>query len=105
MGLRHIVEVHPVDACDRGGHPRDRRPRGYLPHSFVLANSDLILPDGDLTLPSGNPRQVGGQHVGDQPVVAINRISCSERMVVHITKVRRSGGDAWLLAVDPALQH
>src|SRR5215208_935542 len=36
LQLRHVLEVHPVDAGDQRRHRENRRPRGDGPHLLVL---------------------------------------------------------------------
>jgi hypothetical protein len=81
------------------GHQGDGRPGADLAHVLVLLHGGAGLPDADLG-------QVGGQHVGEQPVVALDPLPGPQRVVVHVAEEgRQLGGDAGHPAVREPLQR
>src|SRR5215210_8177977 len=71
--LRHVVEVHPVDAGYRGGHGDDRDPGGDAPHVLVLAHADL--------------GEVGLQRAREQVAHGVELVAGADEVVVHVPEV------------------
>src|SRR3954453_17712546 len=71
--LRHVPEVHAVDAGDHRRHGEDRHPRGDPPHVGVLAHRDL--------------REVRLERAAEQLAEAVDPARDPHEVVVHVAEV------------------
>ena len=79
--LGHVLEVHPVDAGDEGGHGDDRRPGGDAAHDLVLLDPEQ--------------RQVRLEDRGQQLALGVDLLVDPPRVVGHVAEVAAQARRLW----------